>query len=133
MSAELFPEPCLTSVSQAAYIRLIYSTVEDIPPSCVRTVEGNATFQVVGWSAEIEHIGFLMPMTLINLFSLIIIVTVLVMSKGQAHNFDPTDTRPLLAANAPEGQKPEDWDDRVFYLSRREVRDYSVVDVRFCY
>lgn len=119
----------MTRSSQTTYIRLIYSTVESPPASCIRTVEGNATYQVLGWSADIEQIGFLMPITLINLFSLAIIIAVLITSKGRARDFDPTDTRPLLAANAPEGQIPEDWDDKVFYLSRREVRGLSLLDM----
>ncbi len=83
----------------------------------------------MGWSAELAQIGFLMPMTLINLSSLAIIVAVLLRARGQARDFDPTDTRPLLAANAPEGRKPEKWEDKVFYLSHREVCDCSVVYV----
>ncbi len=64
---------------------------------------GDETYQVVGWFGELAHIGFLMPMTLINLSSLAIIVAVLLMAGGQARDFESTDTRPLLAANAPEG------------------------------
>lgn len=87
---------------------------------------GTATYEVIGWSAEVTQIGLMMPMTLINLSSLIIIITVLVMAKGQARSFDPTEARPLLAANAPDGQKPEAWDDNVFYFSRREVCGHSI-------
>ncbi len=118
---------CLIAIPQATYIRLIYSTLDNPPTSCIRAVEGTATYQVIGWSSKIIHIGFLMPMTLINLSSLIVIIIVLVVARGKAHSFDPTETRSLLAANTEESHRPKDWNDQVSYLSVPKVCDGFVL------
>src|SRR5215217_2956991 len=76
---------------QAAYTRLIYSTVENPPASCRRDVPGEVTYTVFGWSGELEHIGYLMPMTFLNLAALGIILTAIIISKpGILDLTDPT-------------------------------------------
>ena len=105
---------------------MIYSTAENPLGSCLRTVEGSATYAVVGWFAGVDRAVFLMPMTLINLASLAIMIIVLVMAKGEAHDFDPAEARELLTAGAPKGQTLEQWGDKVVYQCRRRVSDCSL-------
>ncbi|KAF8984978.1 hypothetical protein BDQ17DRAFT_1496433 [Cyathus striatus] len=100
---------------EATYSRLIYSAFQGRPPSCNRTVNGVASFEVVGWSVDIRHVGFLMPMTLVNLAALIVLIIAIVMSKTVAKRFDPTDIRPLLVAYIPKAHGPDDWEHIVTY------------------
>ncbi len=102
------------------YLRMLYSLAGDPPTSCFRTVEGKANLQVLGWTAKMEHIGFLMPMTLVNLSSLVLIIVVLTMAKGKAYDFDPTEMRRLLAAEVDTtGHPPGGWDGNIYYQRHR--------------
>ncbi|EAU93628.2 hypothetical protein CC1G_02858 [Coprinopsis cinerea okayama7 len=58
---------------EVTYSRLLYST-EDIPPSCIRQIDGLVTYRVIGWEGKLAHIGFLMPMTLVNAASVVFII-----------------------------------------------------------
>lgn len=81
--------------------------------------------EVTGWVAKPVHIGFLMPMTILNLASLIITLITTARPKRRRHEFDPTDPRPLVLAE-PSLDESEDsgWADGVLYRSR-QVRKYD--------
>jgi hypothetical protein len=101
---------------------LIYSTANDLPRSCVRTVNGTVTYEVIGWHTTIEHIGYLAPMLFVNLASLIVIIIAMNRASGHASADDPTKPTILLVATRnPEGKEPNDVTDKVVY-SRRDVR-----------
>ncbi|KAF8989120.1 hypothetical protein BDQ17DRAFT_1373506 [Cyathus striatus] len=100
---------------EATYSRLLYSAFPGRPSSCTRLVNGIASFEVVGWSMDTNHVGFLMPLTSINLASLVILIIAIFMSKPAAKRFDPTDIRPLLVAYVPQAHGPDDWGHKVAY------------------
>ena len=109
----------LTVSLQITYIRFLYSTISNPPFSCLRTVNGSLTAEVIGWFAKPVLILFLMPMTILNLASLIIILITRFRAKGDCHEFDPTDLRPLvLAEPSLDEEEPSGWADRVTYRSR---------------
>ncbi|KAJ2921295.1 hypothetical protein H1R20_g15801, partial [Candolleomyces eurysporus] len=99
----------------AMSIRLFYSI--SLPDSCQRAVNGILTYSVVGWypATGYAQVGLLIPMTLMNLASLAICATALKMGQLRyRYDFDPTDTRSLLAAMADRGgSKEAGWEDRV--------------------
>jgi hypothetical protein len=74
---------------------------------------------VIGWVAKPVHIGFLMPMTILNLASLIIVLKSISRAKGGCYEFDPTDPRPLILAEPSlDESEPSGWADGVSYRSR---------------
>ena len=81
--------------------RLMYSTNEDQPQSCIRDITGEVSYQVIGWWSSAEHIGFLVPITFVNVMALVILCMAMFMAHENAYDFDPVDTRPPIAANAP--------------------------------
>ena len=94
--------------------------IDHLPPaSCIRTVNGMLNAEVTGWVAKRVHIGFLMPMTILNLASLIVVLISIARAKRGFYEFDPTDPRPLLLA-VPSLDKSDDsgWADSVLYRSR---------------
>jgi len=97
----------------------MYSTISNPPFSCLRTVNGSLSAEVIGWFAKPVLIIFLMPMTILNLASLIIILITRSRAKGGCHEFDPTDLRPLILAEPSlDEEEPSGWADRVTYRSR---------------
>ena len=118
--------PLLMAILQLTYARFIYSIqLLDTPPaSCIRTVNGTMTAEVTGWVAKPVHIAFLMPMTILNLASLIL---ALVNAKRSRHECDPTDPRSLVLAESRlnEGE-PSGWSDGISYRSR-EVRECHIL------
>ncbi|KAF8979487.1 hypothetical protein BDQ17DRAFT_1338220 [Cyathus striatus] len=100
---------------EATYSRLLYSTFSGRPPSCTRMVNGVASFEVFGWSVDNRHVGFLMPLTLVNLAALVILIIAIVVSKTVTKRFDPTDIRPLLVAYIPKAHGPDDLGHIVTY------------------
>jgi hypothetical protein len=126
------PHPLLIVVPQLTYIRYLYSmTPADIfhsppPASCNRTVTGVFSAEVMGWVAMPVHIGFLMPMTILNLASLIIVLIYMARAKRGRHEFDITDPRSLVSAESiPDESDHSGWVDGVLYRSR-EVREYPI-------
>ena len=104
---------------QITYTRFIYSTIANPPSSCLRTVNGSLTAEVIGWFAKPVLILFLMPMTILNLASLIIVLITRSRAKGDCHEFDPTDLMPLILAEPSlDEEEPSGWADRVTYRSR---------------
>ena len=120
---------------QTTYLRLIYSTAPNPPDSCVRPVTGTVSYMVMGWSVNYESIGFLIPMTIVNLASLFVLIIAMINAKGGGSVFDPLKPRALLLMAAihdddPEGEKAEEvpshlseWEHTVKF--RAKVRDFQ--------
>jgi len=117
--------PFLMVVPQITYMKFLYSTMVDPPASCFRTVNGTFSAEVTGWVAKPVHIGFLVPMTILNLASLIVVLISIARAK-RSYKFDPTNPRPLLLA-MPNLDESDDsgWADSVSYRSR-EVRECHI-------
>jgi len=109
----------VTVILQATYLRLIWSTVEGRPDSCSRTVTGSVSYEVIGWNAVLDEIGFLMPMTFFLIGALVIIIMAMMKAKGEAYEYDPSSARHLLATREGETDVPE-WTATVTYR-RRDV------------
>ena len=100
--------------------------IPDRPPSCNRTLTGGfVEYQTRGWSVELRNVGFLVPMTILNLASLVIILVAMFNATDGAYKFDPFDPTALLSASykVEEGQ-PMEWKDPVNY--RPDVRDFHI-------
>ena len=61
-------------------------------------VEGSTTYAVLGWWVNFASIGYLMPMTIINLASLILLLVAMFRRKKGSFKDDPTDPEVLAAA-----------------------------------
>ena len=113
--------PLLMVVPQVTYDRFIYSVIANPgpPPSCLRPVNGTLSEEVMGWVAKPVHIAFLLPVTIINLASLVVIVIAKAKEKRGCYEFDPSDPRPLvLAENILAKGDPSGWTDGVSYRPR---------------
>ena len=92
----------------------------------MRTMNGTFSAEVTGWIAKPVHIAFLIPMTILNLSSLIIVLISIAKAKRGRHIFDPIDPRPLLLAEPSLNQRDDSgWSDSVLYRSR-EVRECHI-------
>jgi len=94
---------------EATYIRLLYSTQrnEQTPLSCLRTVNGTAYLDVFGWTSTSHTGAYLIPITLVNLATFIILV--IAMCTGDSGTkllprFDPTDPESLILSHDPSGK-----------------------------
>jgi hypothetical protein len=79
---------------------------------------------VMGWSVNFESIGFLIPMTIVNLAALIVLVMAMISAKGGGNGFDPLKPHALLlmaAVHNAEEDQPVEWEHTVKY--RSEVRE----------
>jgi len=119
----------LMVVPQVTYYRIQHSAMPGSPRSCSRTVNGTLSAEVMGWVAKPVHIAFLVPMTIINLTSLVVILIAKAKEKRGCYEFDPSDPRPLVLAEPilAEGD-PSGWTDGVSYRSR-EVCEYHTIPV----
>ena len=127
-TANNYSLPLLMVIPQVTYLRFLYSKVANPrpPPSCMRTVNGKLSAQVTGWVAKPVHIGFLMPMTILNLASLIVVLVSIAKAKRGYHGFDLTDPRSLLLAESSlDESEPSGWADGVSHRSR-EVRECHI-------
>ena len=81
----------------------------------------------MGWFVDSESIGFLIPMTIVNLASLVVLLIAMVHAKKSGgHKFDPLKPHALLeAAYTTEEGQPIEWGHTVKY--RTQVRDDSPV------
>jgi len=113
-------------IPKTAYARLIYSTFPNRPDSCNRIVTGSVSYLVMGWSADFQTIGFLMPMTLVILAGLVALLMALFSRRRGGYKFDPSQPKALLSARVVdvENGKPIEWEDKVVY--RPEVRGSHV-------
>jgi len=118
--------PLLMVVPQVTYMRFLYSTMVNPPASCMRTMSGTFSAEVTGWVAKPVHIAFLIPMTILNLASLITVLISIAKAKRGCHKFDPIDPRPLLLAKPSLNQRDDSgWSDSVLYRSK-QVRGYHI-------
>jgi len=82
-------------------------------------------YQVRGWFVELRNVGFLVPMAILNLASLVIILTAMFNAKAGDYKFDPCDPNALLSASYKvEDGQPMEWKDPVKY--RPDVRDSNI-------
>jgi hypothetical protein len=80
----------------------------------------------MGWSADFQSIGFLMPMTLVILAALIVLLMAMFNGKRGDYTSDPLNPRTLLSVSPDtEEDKPAEWHDKVVY--RREVPDSRMI------
>jgi hypothetical protein len=124
-------------VVQVTYIRLLYSmpasanTLRNdspLPTPCTRTVNGMSNVDVMGWVAKPVHIGFLLPMSILNLASFIIVWISIAKDaeKRSCHEFDLTDPRSLVSAESCLDESDHSgWADGVSYRPR-EVRECQI-------
>lgn len=74
---------------------------------------GSASYEVIGWFVTTANIGFLIPMTIVNLAALMVALTaVFIIRKGKYCDFDPTDSKPLAHASS---DKLQGWEATVKY------------------
>lgn len=74
-------------------------------------VEGWAEYAVLGWSVNSGNIGYLFPMTIVNLASLILLLVAMFKRKKGSFKYDPTDPEVLAAAEP--GQHVADKHDKM--------------------
>lgn len=70
---------------QTTYIRLIYATVPDPPASCNRAVTGSVNYEVFGWFVTKDNIGYLIPLTVVNLAAFFALLLALIFAKGTGY------------------------------------------------
>jgi hypothetical protein len=85
-------------------------------------------YQVRGWFVELRNIGFLVPMTILNLASLVMILLAMFNAKAGGHRFDPFDPNALLSASYKVKDGHMKWKDPVKY--RPDVRDSHISQCR---
>jgi len=102
-------------VPQTTYIRLIYSAITTPPPSCVRNLTGLLSYQVRGWFMEADNIGFLVPMTIVNLASFVLLLVAVFNAKRGDYKFDPLTPNALLSASCDTKGQHIKWEDKVEY------------------
>lgn len=95
-------------IDQATYIRLIYSTkisasgVTPAPSSCLRVVDGSADVEVFGWIANHNTAAYLIPITFINLTTLVVLIVAMRIEDDDGRRLlprlDPTDPETLIFA-----------------------------------
>jgi len=94
------------------YIRLIYSTVSNPPPSCVRELTGSVNYEAFGWFVTGSNIGFLIPWTLINAASLAALLLAVTLPKGgYLPPFHPRKV--IYDPHFDEEEVPDEWRDKV--------------------
>lgn len=119
---------------------MIYSTELDgttsPPATCMRPVSGSATFQVFGWFVTRKTAAFLVPMTLVNLTSLVMILIVVMRVAAERDRyltrFDPTDPTSLILLHDESGRLLQSaftdqgpWDTQVVF-GRNEDGIYGI-------
>ncbi|KAF9526285.1 hypothetical protein CPB83DRAFT_908542 [Crepidotus variabilis] len=107
---------------QVTYKRLICSTFPNRPESCTRTVNGTFSYETIGWEVTRENIGFLLPMTIVNIASLAVILIAICIAKPgvRQYDIDPTDPNSLIMARYDLAKtiEPNEWRDSVTYQPR---------------
>ena len=101
----------LIVVPQATYIRLIYATDPNVPSSCIRTVTGSLSYEVRGWFVTSANIGFLYPITTINLAALVALIGAMIISKRGGYRFHPFHPRPVTHPEDidPDEEVADEW------------------------
>ncbi|KAF8812670.1 hypothetical protein BYT27DRAFT_7239675 [Phlegmacium glaucopus] len=103
----------------ATYSRLLYTS--GAPLECSRIVTGNGTYTVFGWSTGPENIGPIIPLTIINFTSFVIMILAIIRTTHGSYQSNPTEVMALaLAEHQPVDHEPQGWKDRVIYRDRQE-------------
>ena len=90
-------------------LRLIYSTLPNRPSSCNRTVTGQLRYEVYGWFMTKANIGFLIPITIINLGALVALYQAMIIAKAGGYMYHPSHPRPVIYdKNVDEGEQVSD-------------------------
>jgi len=98
---------------QTTYLRVIYSTVSNRPTSCTREVTGVASLRVLGWYVTTSNIGFLIPLTLINLAALTALLLALAFAEGV--HLHPRHPRPIIYDKNFKEEVPDEWKEKVAF------------------
>jgi hypothetical protein len=79
---------------------LLSLNLDEMPQSCLRNVTGTATYKVAGWfyTNKTVTVALLLPTTIINLTTLIVLLTAMFMGEKLLYEMDPTDPQSLLLA-----------------------------------
>ena len=93
------------------YYRLIYSTIPNPPSSCIRNVTGQLRYEVYGWFMTNANIGFLIPITIINLGALVALYRAMIIAKDGGYVYHLSHHRPVIYDEQNDGgeQIPDDW------------------------
>ncbi|KAF8812671.1 hypothetical protein BYT27DRAFT_7132308 [Phlegmacium glaucopus] len=101
----------------ATYSRLLYAA--GAPTSCNRNVTGNGTYTVFGWFTGSDNIGLLMPLTIINFTSFVIMILAIIRTTHGSYQSDPTEPMALALAEHHHADEPQGWKDRVIFRDRQ--------------
>jgi hypothetical protein len=102
---------CVTS--QVTYYRLVYSVLNP-PSACLRTVTGQLRYEVYGWFMTNANIGFLIPITIINLGALFALRRAMIIAKDGGYLYHPSHPRPVTYDDIDEGEQvPDEWRHKV--------------------
>jgi uncharacterized membrane protein len=80
-------------------------------------VEGWTIYTALGWQVTFQNIGYLLPMTIINLASLILLLVAMFRTKKGSFKDDPTDPEVIASAKPghPAAGKHEKMGRHLFY------------------
>ena len=80
-------------------------------------VEGSTKYAALGWEVDFVNIGYLFPMTIINLASLTLLLVAMFRRKKGSFKDDPTDPEVLASAKPgdPVEAKHDKMGRRLFY------------------
>jgi hypothetical protein len=102
---------------KATYIRLIetaYTEISKPPDSCNRDVQGSLTYQVIGWHYNQTTIEGLLPATVINLVSFVLLLVAVFIRDRVVYPQGPTDMN-LLHHSLAEGGNGQVEDSPAIY------------------
>jgi hypothetical protein len=104
----------LIAVTQTTYVRLIFSSnLPDAPSTCVRTVTGDVSYQLLGWYVTSANIGFLIPLTLINGAALVALC--LAMNFARGGYLRPSQPRQVVYDTNDNEEVPDEWKEKVAF------------------
>lgn len=74
-------------------------------------------YQVVGWFVTSANIGFLIPITLINLAALVALLLAVIMAKSGSHRLPPSEPRKVTyhEDTNQKDQIPDEWRHKVTF------------------
>ena len=104
---------------QTTYIRLIYATVPGPPPSCSRAVTGSVNYEILGWFVTKDNIGYLIPLTVINLAAFVALLLAVIFAKGVGYlpalHPRPVTYNPKYDQEVP----PDEWKENIRFQPTR--------------
>jgi hypothetical protein len=104
---------------EATYIRLLYSTnTTAAPPTCLRTIDGSVDYQVIGWFVDSDNGYLLIPLTIFNVTSLLMLIGAMLIGKEKKlFGFDPTLQNNFIFSSDQfvqvDPNKHENWDRKI--------------------